>query len=225
MVKVSALPKASSKCGSSTVSQMAWRHCTVMRSVASRSESSRGCARMPFHTSEGRLKGSVARVRSEMPMRRPTNSNICMASGDVRLGLGRNLSVLVLTWCTPLGHSTKRSKSGLCRSSTISLTASRYTPPASIPSSLAKCTEKRRPPGSVRRSCSGERSLSWWNACAKTHCEVAGSRSPRSALRSLRLWSRVSEMFLPKDAVLLRASSRRAILRSCRMQCPSTRRR
>ena len=76
-------------------SVIARRHRTVTASVASRSANSIGWESKPLYTNDGKLNGSVARVRREMPMSWPTNEYISNASGDVCFGFGRYLSVLV----------------------------------------------------------------------------------------------------------------------------------
>mmetsp|Transcript_25393 Transcript_25393/g.34905 ORF Transcript_25393/g.34905 Transcript_25393/m.34905 type:complete len:208 (+) Transcript_25393:146-769(+) len=191
------------------------RYWTRCASVASRSPRSTCWPMMPFHTSPGKLKGSVAFVRNDTPMSFPTNSSICIARGDEWAGFGRYLSMFLLILCTPFGHKIMRLNSGEWRSVTISVIASRYTPPASIPASPTNCTEKTRPAGSLRRKWAAELCTVCWKACTKRHCEVPGEWFPQSCDRVFFWWSSCSEM-LPGEfvAVVLSVRSRSSILKS-----------
>mmetsp|Transcript_67739 Transcript_67739/g.137275 ORF Transcript_67739/g.137275 Transcript_67739/m.137275 type:complete len:344 (-) Transcript_67739:1060-2091(-) len=111
-------------------------------STASRSVMSTAMSTSGFQQMAGRSSWSGSCSRVAMPMMRPTISNSFRCSCVAHALLGTHLSSVWPTLLTALGHGTSSGSFLDCSSAMISDTASRNTPPASMPASLTNCTLK-----------------------------------------------------------------------------------
>mmetsp|Transcript_20343 Transcript_20343/g.65038 ORF Transcript_20343/g.65038 Transcript_20343/m.65038 type:complete len:237 (+) Transcript_20343:359-1069(+) len=112
-----------------------WQSRTRLTSVAviwstpARSSSVGACPSMRRHTSDGKSKASPSSWRSDTPISMPTSRSMRSASGDACAGLGSHLSRFCPTSSRAFGHGSSSGSAGLCSSSHICSTASRYGPP------------------------------------------------------------------------------------------------